>query len=131
MNNFGKKNNKFSIDDQVVIKGYEGRIFKVLEYVHSLTYKDGKLLDEHTYKVKDISNGEIITGCPEDMSKYINRVSMKKFEENHKYIIDKSLDKYNDTMSLYKNFGDQKYKDEADDILRLLKEYSDEYKGKA
>ncbi len=44
----------------------------------------------------------------------------------HELIIDSELDIYNDYMTLYLIFGDQKYKDKADEAIKTLqRKYGD------
>ncbi|WP_405101717.1 hypothetical protein [Oceanobacillus sp. FSL H7-0719] len=112
----------YKVGEKVTVAGYKGRVFEVVEFNHSLSYTLGQFKDVESYTVKDIRSKEILTAFPEDMKDYRDE---KEFKEK----IDSCLDTYNDRLTLFHLFGDEKYKEEADELLVLMKEYMDEMKG--
>lgn len=55
----------------------------------------------------------------------MSRYALSPFNLADRIIIDSELDIYNDYMTLFRMFGDQEYKDRADESMRVLqKRYS-------
>lgn len=121
-------NSKFSLGKKVTLKGYEGRIFTIEKQLGKDVFYRGKIQSELAYTLKDIKMGELIIGYPEDMKLYSTYQERQDEINKVKDIVDSYLDTYNDKLELYKAFGDDRYKVDADEILELLREYTNEHK---
>ena len=129
LNEFENPRNKFKIGEHVLLGGYLGRIFEVIKFTHKTAFANGKLDDVSAYVLKDIKSNETLIGFPADMKKYTNKDKAEE-EDRFNAIVDAALDKYNTDIYLFGLFGDQEYKDDADNIIQLLKEFVDERNGK-
>lgn len=125
LNEFENPRNKFKIGEHVLLGGYLGRIFEVIKFTHKTSFANGKLDDVSAYVLKDIKSNETLIGFPVDMKKYTNKDKAEE-EDRFNAIVDAALDKYNTDIYLFGLFGDQEYKDDADNIIQLLKEFVDE-----
>lgn len=130
LDEFENPRNKFKIGEHVLLGGYLGRIFEVIKFTHKTSFANGELDDVSAYVLKDIKSNETLIGFPADMKKYTNKIKEKEEEDRFNAIVDAALDKYNTDIYLFELFGDQEYKDDADNIIQLLKEFVDERDGK-
>lgn len=104
---------KFEIEDAVIVKGYEGTIFNVVGI--------GQFEGEVIYTLVDQTDEEnYIDAYEEDMTLYKQQPKLL-VGGTLKGIADELLDKYNDYMDLYNNFGDEGYKQQADEAMEELK----------
>lgn len=123
----GDMKNKYKIDEKVGVYGKRGRVYVIQGVQETLDIFGTKIRLVIQYELRDIETGEVIHKNQSEVYRFKNHKKTREQEEAHSKIIDAALDEYNDKMALFQIFDDNKYKEEAEFVIKSLKEYVAEY----
>jgi hypothetical protein len=104
----------FRIDDVVKVVGYNGRLFRIIIMTYKTKYIYGVYYQGFIYKVIDIVTSEILDDVfEEDLILYARKAEKDKPTLTYEQI---KWQEYEDNLTLYEIFGDEKYQDAAVNI---------------
>jgi hypothetical protein len=99
---------EFTLGEYVQLFG-KTDLYEIQGYEKRMTYHKGVKEKRVLYKLKNVHTKEIKVEVGENLTPH------------GLYSIDLLLDAYNDYKRMYEWFGDEEYKDKADDMLIYLK----------